>query len=216
MQHLISESKQQRQGLYSKQSGNHKAALRINWQATLVHSDNHPKLSTAIYHRQSKAETILNIIALDTSGSTLASEQLSDAKAVVLSLCEYFYQQRQRITLLCFGNQRTDWVVSDSKVPFSLDKILSSIQAGGGTPLRLALLEIRHYIAKRGQEKPAEKQKLFIISDGRSRDKLDDIRLDNEVEIWVLDSEKSAIKLNKARDLAIHLGADYMPLFTQE
>ena len=180
-----------------------------------MHPDNRNQLSSAIYHRQSKAEIILNIIALDTSGSTLASEQLSDAKAAVQSLCETFYQQRQRIALLCFGNQRTDWVINDSKAPFNINKILSAIQAGGGTPLRQALLEIRHYIGKRRQAQPAEKQKLFIISDGRSRDKLDDIRLDSTVEVFVLDSEKAAVKLNKARDLAMHLEGDYIQLFTQ-
>jgi magnesium chelatase subunit D len=181
-----------------------------------VHPDNRNQLSTAIYHHQTKAEIILNIIALDTSGSTLASEQLSDAKAAVQSLCEFFYQQRQHIALLCFGNQRTDWMISDSKVPFNIDKILSAIQAGGGTPLRQALLEIRHYSDKRRQAQPAEKQKLFIISDGRSRDKLDDIRLDSAVEVFVLDSEKAAVKLNKARDLAMRLKADYIQLFAQK
>jgi len=181
-----------------------------------VHPDNRKQLSTALYYQQSKAEPVLNIIALDTSGSTLASEQLSDAKAAVQSLCETFYQQRQRIALLCFGNQRTEWVISDSKAPFNIDKLLTAIQAGGGTPLRQALLEIRHTIGKRQLANPAEKQRLFIISDARSRDKLDDIRLDNAVEIFVLDSEKSAVKLNKAYDLAMCLNADYIPLFTQK
>jgi magnesium chelatase subunit D len=211
MQYLISANKQQyRKGTYCKQAGNHKVTQRINWQATLVHPDNQKKLSTAIYHQHGKTETTLNIIALDTSASTLASEQLSDAKAVLQSLCEFFYQQRQRIALLCFGNQRTEWIIRDSKIPVNINEIVGAIQAGGGTPLRQALLETSHYIAKRKQAKPAEKQRLFIITDARSRDKLDDIYLDNTVDIFVLDTEKSVIKLNKARDLARYLNADYI------
>jgi Mg-chelatase subunit ChlD len=182
----------------------------------LVHPDNRNQLSSGVYHRQRKSERTLNIIALDTSGSTLASDQLRDAKAVVQSLCQSFYRQRQRIALLCFGNQQTDWIISNSKALFNIDNLLSAIQAGGGTPLRQALLEIHRYIGKRRQAQPTEKQKLFIISDGRSRDKLDDIRLDSSIDIFVLDSEKSAIKLNRAHDLAICLKAEYIDLFSQE
>lgn len=62
----------------------------------------------------------------------------------------------------------------------------------------------------------AEKLKLFIISDGRSRDKLDDIRLDSTIETFVLDSEKAAVKLNQAHDLAKYLKATYINLFSEQ
>lgn len=178
-----------------------------------MHPDNRNKISTAIYHQQRKTNAILNIIALDTSGSTLAGEQLSDAKAMVGSLCDYFYQQRQRIALLCFGNQRYEWLIRDSKAPADIDIILNSIQAGGGTPLRQALLEIHRYSMKRIRSKPMEKKKLFLISDGRIRDRLDDIMLSQDMEVYVLDSENTEIRLNKAQALATHLEAHYIPMF---
>lgn len=152
------------------------------------------------------------IIALDTSGSTLASNQLSDAKATVLSLCRYAYQQRQRIALLCFGNQRHQWLLKNSKVPANIKAIISAIQAGGGTPLRQALLEIQHYFNQRKQINPTEKHTFFIITDGRSRDKLDDIKLDQATQRYVLDSENTKIKLNKAQQLAQQLKAHYIAL----
>ncbi len=178
----------------------------------MLHPDNRDKLSTLVYYSQRRTRSILNIIALDTSGSTLASEQLSKTKAVVQSLCQFFYQQRQRIALLSFGNQQYQWLITDSKAPATIDSLLASIQAGGGTPLRQALLEVERYIIKRKQLKRMEKQKFFLITDGRSRDNVDDITL-IETEIWVLDSENSTIKLNKAQLLATHWKANYLRLF---
>jgi len=128
------------------------------------------------------------------------------------SLCQYFYQQGQRIALLSFGNQQYQWLISDSKVPANIDAILASIQGGGGTPLRQALLEIHHYISKRKLSKPAEKQNLFLITDARSQEPVDDIVL-REVEVYVLDSENSEIRLNKAQTLATGWKANYVRLF---
>jgi len=203
-----------KQGLFCRQIGHYKdkAIKKIHWQATLLHPDNRDKLSTAIYYSQKKTRSILNIIALDTSGSTLVSEQLSKTKAVVQSLCQFFYQKRQRIALLSFGNQQYQWLITDSKAPANIDALLASIQAGGGTPLREALLEVERYIAKRKQSKPMEKRKFFLISDVRSRDNVDDIAL-IETEVWVLDSENSEIRLNKAQALAMHWKANYLRLF---
>jgi magnesium chelatase subunit D len=128
------------------------------------------------------------------------------------SLCRHIYQQRQRIALLCFGNQRHQWLLKNNKVPANIKAIISAIQAGGGTPLRQALLEIQGYINKRKQTNGEERQTLFIITDGRSRDKLDDIKLDKATQIYVLDSENTSIKLNKAQQLAWQLNAHYIAL----
>jgi magnesium chelatase subunit D len=177
-----------------------------------VHPDNRNALTALHYHRQRTTQTTLNIIALDTSGSTLASNQLNDAKATLYSLCQSIQQQRQSIALLCFGNQQHNWVLLGGKVPVNIKAILNAIQAGGGTPLRQALLAIQHYTQQRKQMNPAEKQILFIITDGRSRDTIDDISLDNVTERYVLDSEKASITLNKARQLAQHLNAHYIAL----
>ncbi|MCK5896972.1 MAG: VWA domain-containing protein [Cocleimonas sp.] len=199
----------------SRLSGQHKNEQRIHWYATLLHPDNTTTLSTLIYQPQRKTNTTLNIIALDTSGSTIAGEQLSDAKAAVLSLCEHFYQKRQRITLLCFGNQRCDWLVVNSSVPANIKGILAEIQAGGGTPLRQALLAVDRYITKRKQANSNEKQRLFLLTDGRSRHDINDIHFDKMLDITVLDSEKSSVRLNKAHDLAQRLNAKYSRLFDE-
>lgn len=118
------------------------------------------------------------------------------------------------IALLCFGNQQVEWLISASKASFNISKVLSSIQAGGGTPLGEALDEIQNYILKRQTSNTLEKQTLFLISDGRSRDNLDYLQLGKNIEtdIYVLDSEKSEIKLGKAKQLARTLNANYVNL----
>lgn len=185
----------------------------IDWQATLVHPDNRNKLSHMCYKRQRSTTTTLNIIALDTSGSTLAGEQLQEAKAVVQSLSEYFYQQRQSIALLCFGNNSFDWVIKETKAPLTIRETLAEITAGGGTPLRDTLLEIQQYIIQRQTRLPTEKHTLYLITDARSREPLDDVILGSlEVETTVFDSESAEIKLHKAKQLAEHLNAQYYVL----
>ena len=133
---------------------------------------------------------------------------------MVKSLSEYFYQQREMIALLCFGNQQLEWLIKASKTPYHIDKILASIQAGGGTPLGDALFEIQAYLAKRKVSNAFEQQKIFLITDGRSRDNLNHLKLNHFVttEIHVLDSETSAIKLGKAKQLADTLNANYVNL----
>ena len=118
------------------------------------------------------------------------------------------------IALLCFGNQQIKWLIPASKAPFNISEILSSIQAGGGTPLGEALNEIQHYLLKRQTSNTLEEQKLFLISDGRSRDNVDHLELgkDIEVDTYVLDSENSEIKLGKAKQLAHTLNANYVNL----
>ncbi len=167
-----------------------------------------------MYQGQRKTISTLNIIALDTSASTLASQQLSKSMAVVQSLCEYFYQQRQSLSLLCFGNQQLEWLIKPSKAAYNIDTILSTIKAGGGTPLGKALDEIQAFVLKRKKTHITERQKIFIISDGRSRDNLQHLQLDKiiNVDIYVLDSEIAEIKLNKAKQLADSLNAHYINL----
>ncbi|RTZ66812.1 MAG: hypothetical protein DSZ29_02315 [Aquificaceae bacterium] len=203
-----------KQGKQSPISGTSPATQSIDWQATLLNPDNRNTLSKLLYQHQAKTLPILNIIALDTSGSTLASEQLSAAKAIVQSLCDYFYQQRQMMALLCFGNQQVEWLIPASKAPFNISKILLSIQAGGGTPLAEALTEIQCFLLKRQARHRAEKQRLFLITDGRSRDNIDNLVLAKRiaVDIHVLDSEKHEIKLSKAKQLAHTLNANYVNL----
>lgn len=178
-----------------------------------MHPDNHNKLSKLEYQKHRKTPSTINIIVLDTSASTLADKQLQEAKAVIQSLSEYFYQQRQSIALLCFGNQGFEWLINDAKAPLNMKSHLEGVKAGGGTPLRESLLEVQHYIMRRQRLNSLEKQRLYIITDARSRDCLDDIVLgDLGIESYVFDSEAAEIKLEKAKQLSERLQARYYRL----
>lgn len=94
----------------------------------------------------------------------------------------------------------------------NINEILNTIQAGGGTPLRQTLLEIQRYSHKRKQQHDVEQHKVFLMTDGRSRDKFDDIIFDKALEFYLIDSEQASIKLNKAHALALYLKASYIPI----
>lgn len=130
-------------------------------------------------------------------------------------MVQLFYQKRQQIALLSFGNQRCEWRLSASKAPLHIDALLERIQAGGGTPLRAVLFELEEYIVQRQTRYAKEQQRIFLLTDARSRDQIEALQFDLllATEVYVLDTEKGQVKLGKARSLSNTLQAHYIQLF---
>ncbi len=91
-----------------------------------------------------------------------------------------------------------------------LERKLGQISAGGGTPLRQALLEARELLTRQTRLRPAQSQTLYLLTDGRSRDELDGIQFD--CPVVVVDTELTAVRLGRARQLAQRLDARLVAL----
>ncbi|WP_435104909.1 AAA family ATPase [Arhodomonas sp. AD133] len=187
-------------------------ANRVDWFRTLAAPENHrgEGLRTLRYRPPRQAPTTLNCVLLDTSASTLSHRALAQAQAVVLGIAERAYRAREQLAILAFGNERADWVLPPRRAPKDCAIHLEHLPAGGGTPLREALLTARQRIDRLMRRHPGLACRTYLLTDGRSRDAVDDIALPPRV--WVIDTEQARVPLGRCRVLARQLQAEYLPL----
>ncbi|ABC33109.1 magnesium chelatase ATPase subunit I [Hahella chejuensis KCTC 2396] len=184
---------------------------RPDWFATLVHPDNRDDgLREIRYQPRRHSRDTLNCVLLDTSASTLSQRALAQAKGVILGLARQAYLAREKLAVLAFGAQRTEWVIPCRRAPKDIAALLNELPAGGGTPLRQALLHARQLLARQTRANPHLTCRTLLLTDGRSRDPLDDLIWGSP--LWVVDTEQTAVRLNRCRQLAQRLGAAYAPL----
>lgn len=147
------------------------------------------------------------LVIVDASASTQRHGALSQAKGLLAQLFEQAYRQRARLAVLHAGGAQAQWLWQGQKAGAALQDWLSALGAGGGTPLIEALQQAASWLKRRQQLKPAEQQRLLILTDGRLRD-------------WpaltpcacpslLVDIECAPIRLGRGRQLAAELGAEY-------
>lgn len=185
---------------------------RVDWFRTLVAVENREGQGLRVLrHRPARsARMTLNCVLLDTSASMLGREVLAHARAAVLGIGRAAYLARQQLAILAFGNDRVDWLLLPQRAPKDCDAQLAQLPAGGGTPLRRALLAGREQIRRMTRQHPGLHTRTVLLTDGRSRDRVDDIAWPGE--ICVLDTENARVPLRRARALARQLGGRYLPL----
>ncbi len=186
----------------------------VNWFATLTDSQNLPygdnakhTLSRLHYRLREQANASTWLILLDTSGSLLVRSALASAKGVIAGLCYQAYQQRQALELIGFGGDGIATLQAARKPPRDSLPLLDSIGAGGGTPLRAALLHLATRCRQLARQHPTQNRQVFIFTDARSRDVLHGIVLNAEINI--IDTEQAVVPLGRARALATLLGGSY-------
>ncbi len=179
---------------------------KLHWFATLAASGSGAR--KARYLRPEKSPSQLTIVLLDTSASTLGCNGLADAKGALLQLATETYLKRESLCLMTFGNERIETLLHPQRAPKNIEPVLNNIHAGGGTPLRKALLQVRDFVAR--QSAHYERCKLYVFTDGRSTESLHNIHLD--CDVMVVDTEAAAVKLGMGKILAQHLHGDYIHL----
>lgn len=177
------------------------AVKKIDWASTLGHSER--KLH---YRQPEKMLNPLNIVLLDTSASTLGKQSLSNTKGAIAQLAEECYLRREHLCIMTFGNNRIETALHPQRAPKDIQNILDKIQAGGGTPLRKALLKIQEMVERNHQQLC----QLFIFTDGRSRESIQNIHLN--CEVVVIDTENGDVKLGMSQQLAQCLNGNYVHL----
>ena len=172
---------------------------KIHWFSTL----SHPKRKLH-YRQPERKHSPLNIVLLDTSASTLGKQSLSDAKGAIAQLAEDCYLRREQLCIMTFGNNQIETVLRQRRAPRNIQTFLDNVQAGGGTPLRKALLQVRD-IVKKHQQQTCQ---LFLFTDGRSRESLQNIHFD--CDVMIIDTENVDIKLGMSQQLAQQLNGRYV------
>ena len=187
-----------------------KSQRKVDWFRTLAANKGVWPLQQLRWQKQKTAGNVLHLVLLDTSGSTLQNQLLAPAKGVVQAIAEQAYVARERLTILGFGNQRVVDVFSDNKAPKNISRLLNTLKAGGGTPLREVLLQAQMLLQKALKQGSTVQLRTYLITDGRSRQQVEDIRLPGT--LWVVDTEVADVKRGRCSSLAKALDGIYFPL----
>lgn len=147
------------------------------------------------------------LVVVDASASTRRHGALSQAKGLLASLFESAYRERARLAVLHATGRQPQWLWQGQKASPALHHWLAGLGAGGGTPLIEALQQSAHWLGRRQRQKPAEEQRLLVLTDGRLKEwpalkPLGCLTL-------LVDIEGGPIRLGRAQKLAQELGAEY-------
>jgi len=181
-------------------------SARVNWFATLSHRENRAQIKRLIYHPQNLPGKHLDFVLLDTSSSTLSNNALTTTLGIVKGLCSSAYTKRNHFAVTHFGNNNVLSLINPRRAPKHIEKDLVKIKAGGGTPLRKGLLTACKTLSK--LQKEYSSQTLYVFTDGRSRESVDDVTL--PCKTVIIDTEKNTIALGKCKQLAARLHAEYI------
>ncbi len=144
---------------------------------------------------------------VDASASTRRHGALAQAKGLLAGLFDSAYRQRARLAVLHATGCQPQWLWQGRKASPALQHWLAELGAGGGTPLVEALQQAGLWLARRQRQKPAEEQRMLILTDGRLKDwpALEPLAC----PALLVDIEGGPIRLGRARKLAEELGAEY-------
>jgi len=145
-------------------------------------------------------------------GSTLKKLQLSRAKAAIVHIAEQAYKQRELLCIFGFGNDAVEAVMPKQKAPKYIQHLLDGITAGGGTPIREMLTQMRAYQTNSQKQQSALAFRNYVLTDGRISQDVDDLKLAGHTVL--IDTEDSAIKRGRGAEIAQQLDCEYLVLPT--
>ncbi|MEM7195448.1 MAG: AAA family ATPase [Pseudomonadota bacterium] len=192
------------------QASNHNHGA-VDWYSSLIRSATGNGLThTNQLVRKKPVEKgqWLNLIALDTSASTVGRRTLARAKGVVQHLISSFYIRREAVGVLTFGNDSAQTALIAKRSPKQINQWLRELRAGGGTPLTKALQQLSALSRRFAGQ--GYRVRLFLLTDGRVRAQPDVHQLRPDiVEGVLIDTESGATKWGLARRLAEQLSVSY-------
>lgn len=183
---------------------------RPDWFATLLHSLPEWPPRSLRFRRQQQRPDILHLVLLDRSASTLKAQSFAHAKAALLQISEQAYLQREQIALFGFGNNQVENLLSKVRAPKELRSWLDQLGAAGGTPMREVFEKAQSYLRQLKKQSPQLQVRCYVLTDGRSSSSLAGVDLPGEV-VWI-DTEMSAVKRGRGRELAAELNASYLSI----
>lgn len=162
------------------------------------------------YRQRISARRELVLLVVDSSGSTLRGGGLSAAKGVVSALLEECYQRRALVGLVQVSGREPTMRLLPRRAPAHTAALLHALQGGGGTPLRAGLAQALMLLARQTRRDPGQQQTLILLTDGRTRQALADLR--PSCRTLLVDMERGPVALGRGRQLAHSLGAEYVAL----
>lgn len=189
------------------------SSTQIDWLASIIAQRGHLPLRQLSY-RQNKCRALtLHLIVLDHSASMLQQQLFAKAKGLILTIAQQAYLAREQLSLISIG-QPIRTVLSCVRAPKQLQNLLDPLPAGGGTALRDGLWHTYDYMRRLLRRLPHLQLQSYLITDGKTRQAFHDLPdlLRTRGNWSVIDVEQARVKRGRARELANHLQARYIPL----
>ncbi|MFC0268523.1 AAA family ATPase [Kushneria aurantia] len=182
----------------------------IDWPTSLAAGL--PRRPDQLRHRREpRRPELLEFILLDTSGSALESgaqgaRRLERALGAVEQISRRAYLARHQLMINGFGGATVRELVAPQRAPRRLDGLAERLGAGGGTPLRRALLDARRRITRLRRHHPERAIRLWIVTDACSRDDFAIAPLAAEVHVIDCELLQRQGRRGRAAELAAALG----------
>jgi magnesium chelatase subunit I len=146
------------------------------------------------------------VIAIDCSASMRRGGALSAAKSVALSLHERALRLGAHVGLISFRGQGAVREASARAGRSAFTQAVAALGASGGTPLRIAFREMLALCETQEFRGRGVPKRLWLLTDGRSRDDTDMPALPPDSELIVIDCERDRVRLGRASRVADALG----------
>jgi magnesium chelatase subunit D len=159
------------------------------------------------------------LFAVDASGSMAARRRMSAVSGAVLSLLRDAYQRRDKVGLVTFRGDAAELALPPTISVDAAASRLEGLPTGGRTPLAEGLLEAARVLRVEEVRDPRRRPLLVVVTDGRATSGPGAVAraqaaagLLSGVTAIVMDCESGKMRLGLAADLAVHLGAEHVPL----
>jgi magnesium chelatase subunit D len=178
-----------------------------------------PEDLRAAIHRRPVTELV--VLAVDTSGSMAGFRRLSRTKGWILDVARQLYPRRPAWALVTFRRGAVHVALDPTTKTDRLRRAVTTLAAGGDTPLDLALARLPQFVRRWGDDRGAFWVRLVLLTDGRARPASDlaeraaalgSVLRRLGAEALVVDCEAGPVRLGKARRLAAWLGASCVSL----
>ena len=158
-------------------------------------------------------------LVVDTSGSMGQRTRLKGTEKLLSQLVQMMYVKRQYVSLITFQKQGAQCVVPLTQRIETIPKALESARIGGRTPFVKGVEEAVKQIGVDMAHMGHMQAKVVIITDGKVTSQalqgLDDIGrwlANQEIQTTVIDTDTSFVRMNRAREVAHMLGAEYVSI----
>lgn len=192
------------------------AAMRNTSEFSVTRNDLHQNIRTG-----KTANLILFVV--DASGSMAAQQRMEAVKGAVMSLLTDAYQQRDEVAVISFRGEQASVLLQPTCSVEQAEVALRELPTGGRTPLSHALqLALDLFEKTKSRHAPPL---LILLSDGKAN-----VALQENGDPWrealalaeslseraipalVLDTETGYLRLGRAHQLALAMGAEYLTL----
>jgi len=137
----------------------------------------------------------------------LSGERLAMAKGLVLACFDRAAMDRAQAALICFGGGRADLRFGPAIPRWWNERWIQPIGGGGGTSFSIGVAAAAKLLEQARRRDPAGERVLWIVGDGRSRDR--PAKPDAADRIVIVDCEQDALALGRWAQLAREWDADY-------